>query len=308
MSSTMTRGNIPRLMQEGAANVFGLEYNSYDPIYSKIYDIKNSEKAYELAVMVEGFGLAAAKDEAGDITFDTRNQGFVPKYIHTAYAKGFVMSYEAIADNLYKQQLPAGAEATARAMRITKEFNGAYLLNNAFSTLSAMPGGDGVAMCSTAHINGPSGGTYSNRLAIDADFAEASLEDMLKLIARAADPRGLPIALKANTVVGHTDQMFEFQRVLKSTLQNDTANNAISAVNSMNSIKNGFVASPYMSVDTDAWFITTDLMTGLKMYQREKVSFAKDDSFTSMNTRFRAYERYSFGYDDPRGIYGTAGA
>lgn len=305
--STINRGSIARLLQEGVRDVFGAEYKDYNPIYGKLYEILDSKKTYELAVQLEGFGLATAKDEGDDLQFDTRRQGFSPKYVHTAYAKGFVVTYEALQDELYGQ-LNVGAKALARAMKLTKEFNGAYLFNNAFSTNSAMSGGDGLAMVSTAHVNGPSGGTYSNRLAVDADFAESSLEDLLKIVARAADPRGLPIALKARLLTGHTDQMFEFQRVLKSALQNDTANNAINAVREMNSVMDGFVASPYMSVDTDAWFLITDCPNGLKMYQRENVQFGEDESFTSMNTRYRAYERYSFGYDDPRGVYGSAGA
>lgn len=307
MSGTINRGNIQRLLQEGVKNVFGNEYKDYNPIYEKLYEVLDSKKTYELAVQMEGFGLAGVKDEGDDLQFDTRRQGFAPKYIHVPYAKGFVVTYEALQDELYGQ-LNAGAKSLARCMKITKEFNGAYLFNNAFSTASAMAGGDGIAMCSTAHINGPSGGTYSNRLAVDADFSEASLEDMLKIIARATDARGLPIALRARTLLGHTDQMFEFQRVLKSTLQNDTSNNAVNAVREMNAVMDGFVTSPYLSTDTDAWFLLTDAPDGLKMYQRESIQFGEDESFTSMNTRYRAYERYSFGYDDPRGVYGSAGA
>ena len=305
--ATITRGSIPRLMQEGVRNIFGAEYASYKPIYSEIFKVLQSKKAYEVAVQMEGFGLASVKDEAGDIAFDTRQQGFSPKYQHSSYAKGFVMSYEAIQDELY-HQLDSGARAVARAMRISKEVYTAALFNNAFTTASAMAGGDGLAMISTAHINGPSGGTYSNRLAIDADFAEASLEDMVRIINRATDPRGLNINLQTDKLIGHVDQAFDFERVLKSSLQNDTGNNAINAIKSMGYVSGGYVATPYLPSDVDAWFLTTDAPDGLKFYQRQEIMFGEDEAFTSMNMRYRAFERYAFGYDDPRGVYGTAGA
>ncbi len=306
MSSTITRGSIPRLLQDGVKNVFGNNYKMLDPIHAKLYEVIGSKKAYELAVQLEGFGLASVKDEADDITFDTRAQGFSPKYVHVTWGKGFIMSREAIRDELYGQ-LTSGAKALGRSMAITKEINSAKLFNTAFATTSAMPGGDGIAMVSTAHLNGPSGGTYSNRLPIDADFSEASLEDMLKIIARSTDPRGLPLALQANMLVGHSDQMFEFQRVLKSDGQNDTANNALNAVKSLNSVK-GIIASPYLNADVDAWFLTTDCPDGLKMYQREDVTFDQDLTFASRNSRFLAFESYVFGYDDARCVAGSAGA
>jgi len=306
MSSTITRGSIPRLLQEGVKNVFGNNYKMLDPIHSKLYEVIGSKKAYELAVMLEGFGVASVKEEGDDITFDSRQQGTTPKYVHVTWGKGFIMTREAIRDELYGQ-LTSGAKALGRSMAITKEINAATLFNTAFATTSAMSGGDGLAMISTAHLNGPSGGTYSNRLAVDADFSEASLEDMLKIISRATDPRGLPLALQANMLVGHSDQQFEFQRVLKSDGQNDTANNAINAVKSMGSIK-GIIASPYLSTDVDAWFITTNAPDGLKMYQREDVTFDQDLTFASRNSRFLAFESYCFGYDDPRAVYGSSGA
>lgn len=307
MTSTITRGSVPRLLQEGVRNIFGNKYDQLDTIHNKLYEVMSSKKAYELAVQMEGFGIAGLKDEADDIAFDTQAQGIAPKYLHLTYAKAFVVSYEAMRDELYGQ-LDAGAAALGFAMAVTKQINAAKLFNTAFTTASAMSGGDGIAMVSTSHINGPSGGTFSNRLAIDADFSEASLEDMLRLVARAQTPRGLPMAIKAVNLVGHSDQAWEFQRVLKSDGQNDTANNALNAVKSLNSVSGGIIATPYLSADTDAWFLTTTCPNGLKMYQRETVQFDHDLSFASRNTRFAAYEAYSFGYDDPRCVFGSAGA
>lgn len=307
MSGTITTGSIPRLLQEGVKSVFGNSYKSYEPIYPQLYNTDTSKKAYEVDVQMEGLGLVTEKTEGDDITFDSRRQGFAPKYIHTPYAKGFIVTREAMDDELYGQ-LKSGAKALARTFAVSKEVRTHVLFNTAFSASSAMVGGDGLSMINTAHINGPSGGTYSNRLAIDADFAEASLEDMLKLIMRAKDPRGLVIKLRALKLIGHTDLTFDFQRVMKSALQNDTANNATNAVKDLSSVSGGFVNSPFIDANTRAWFIKTDADDGLKFYQRTALEFDQDTSFTNGNIRFKGYERYTTGYSDPRGVYGTSGA
>ena len=306
MSSTITTGSIPRLLQDGVKSVFGNSYKSYEDTVTGLYSKDTSKKAYEVDVQMEGFGLASEKTEGDDITFDSRRQGFAPKYIHAAYAKGFIVTREALDDELYGQ-LKKGASSLARAMAITKETRAAALFNTAFSTTSAMLGADGVSMINTAHGNGPSGGTFANRLAVDADFSEASLEDMLKLIMRAKDSRGLPIKLKGMKLVGHSDLTFDFQRVLKSELQNDTNNNAINAVRSLGLLSGGFVTTPFLDANAKAWFIITDAMDGLKYYQRTPLEFDQDMSFTSKNVRYSAYERYSFGYSDPRAIFGSSG-
>lgn len=306
MSSTITTGSIPRLLQDGVNSVFGNSYADYDNTVTKIYTRDTSRKAYEVDVQMEGFGLASEKTEGDDITFDSRRQGFAPKYIHASYAKGFIVTREAMDDELYGQ-LKKGAQALGRSMAITKESRAAALFNTAFATSSAMLGADGVSMINAAHGNGPSGGTYSNTLPIAADFSEASLEDMLKIIMRAKDSRGLPIKLRGMQLVGHTDLTFEFQRVLKSELQNDTANNAINAVSSLGLFPKGFVTTPFLDANPKAWFVITDAMDGLKFYQRQALEFKQDESFTNGNVRYRAWERYSFGYSDPRAIYGSPG-
>lgn len=306
MSGTVTRGSIPRLLVEGVKNTFGDEIKKWDEIYPMLYEMDKSKKAYEVAVQMEGFGLASQKNEGDDITFDSRRQGFAPKYVHTAFAKGFVATREALDDELYGV-FKQGAKALGRSMKVTKEVRAAILYNTAFSSSSAMTGGDGVSMCSTAHINGPSGGTYANRLAVDADFSEASLEDMLKIVMRSKDARGLAIRLNALKLIGHTDNQFNFQRVLNSTLQNDTANNATNAVKDLGSVKNGFICSPYLDANPQSWFLRTDAPNGMKGYNRVGLEFDQDTAFTSDNRRFKAYERYSFGYDDPRGIFGSEG-
>lgn len=307
MAGTINRGSIPRLLAEGVKTVFGNDYKSYDPIWEKLYQVEKSKKAYEVNVQLEGFGLASIKGEGDDISFDSRRQGFAPKYVHNTYAKGFVVTKEALDDELYGQ-FKEGARALSRSMYITKEVNNHVLFNTAFSASSVMTGGDGLSMINTAHLNGPSGGTYSNRLAVDADFAEASLEDMLKLVMSAKDERGLPIRLRAMKLVGHTDNTFNFQRVMRSALQSGTANNDTNAVKDLSSVENGFINSPYLDADKAAWFILTDAPNGLKAFDRTGLEFDQDLSFASRNTRFLAMDRYSTGYDNPRGVYGSAGA
>lgn len=307
MSSVITTGSIPRLLQDGIGSIFGNSLKEHDPKYSKIFEVLSSSKAYEINVQMEGFGRATTKDEGDDITFDTRRQGFTPKYVNTTSAKGFIVTQEAMEDEQYGQ-FKDGARALARSMNITRELDSHSVLNSGFDSSVTMIDGDGTELFSTTHSNGPSGGTYSNKLAVDADLSEASLEDMLALVMQTDDARGLPAALMARKlVVAAGTNAFEAQRILGSVLQNDTANNATNAMKDMNSIKDGWMSSPYLT-DDDAWFVCTDAPNGLKFYQRVDISFGRDEAFTSGNERFKARQRYSYGWDDARGVFGSQGA
>lgn len=306
MAGTISTGSVPRLLQEGVGKIFGNELKEHPTKFDKMFQMLSSTKAFEVNVQLEGFNRASSKDEGDDITFDSRRQGFTPKYIHTTFAKGYVVTEEALEDELYNQ-LSDGARALARVMRITKEIEGAAIYNNGFDGAETMVDGDGVALFSTAHSNGPSGGTYSNRLTVDADFSEAALEDMLIQIQTINDARGLPAALQAIRLLGAPNLGFEFQRVLGSVLQNDTGTNATNAVRDMNSVRDGFTTNPFLT-DADAWFLTTDAPNGLKYYTRRAVRFGQDNAFTSGNARFKADERYVFGWDDGRGAFGTPGS
>jgi hypothetical protein len=306
MSGTITRGSIPRLLLEGVDDIYGTEITEYKPIWSQIYKKKPSKKGYEVSVMMEGLSPATVKGETEDITYDSRKQGFAPKYVHSLWAKGVVISYETMRDEQYGV-FTEGARMLFRSMKLAKEIDAARIFNTAFSTSSAMLGGDGVALCSTAHITGPSGGTYSNRLAVDADFSEATLEDALLIVSSMTDSRGYPQMVKAESVLGHTDLQFDFERVLKSSSRTETANNDISATYSMKSVPKGAILNPYLTADRDAWFLLTDVAYGAKMYQREEVKYGQDEAFSSLNMRFRAIESYVFGYDDPRFVVGSSG-
>lgn len=306
MAGTISTGSVPRLLQEGVNKVFGNSLKEHDKKWDKMFASHSSSKNFEVDVQLEGFNRASSKSEGDDITFDSRRQGFTPKYQHTTFAKGYIVTEEALEDELYGQ-LNDGARALARVMNITKELEGAAIYNNGFDAAETMIDGDGLALFSTVHSNGPSGGTYSNRLTTDADFSEASLEDMLIQIQTITDARGLPAALQAMRLIGAPNLGFEFQRVLGSVLQNDTGNNATNAVRDMNSVRDGFMTNPFLT-DNDAWFLTTDAPEGLKYFTRRAVRFGQDNAFTSGNARFKADERYSFGWTDARGAFATPGA
>jgi hypothetical protein len=307
MSGIITTGSIPRLLQEGVRDIFGNELKQHDSKYDKIFEVLNSNKAYEINVQMEGFSRANTKNEGDDIAFDSRRQGWTPKYVNSTVAKGFIVTQEALEDELYGQ-FRDGAKALAKSMSITRELDAASVLNNGFDSNYTMTDGDGSELFSTSHSNGPSGGTFSNKLSTDADLSEASLEDLLAQIMQTDDARGLPAALNAKRlVVAAGTNAFEAQRIYGSVLQNDTANNATNAIRDMNSIKDGWISSPYLT-DQDAWFLTTDAPHGLKFYQRVGIEFGRDEAFTSGNERFKARQRYSYGWDDARGVFGTSGA
>jgi hypothetical protein len=306
MSGTITTGNIPRLLQLGLNRVFGNEYDAHPTEWDKVFASMQSGKNFEVDAQLEGMGLAPEKPQGDEISFDSMRQGFTPKYQHLTYAKGFIVTKEALADELYGQ-LEKRARSLAFSMQQTKEVVGANILNRGFNSAFTMVDGDGLELLSTAHINGPSGGTFSNELATPADLSEASLEDLLIQIGNATDPRGLQIALQAQRLIVPTALAFEAQRILGSVLQNDTGNNATNAVRDMNAIRDGHTVNHFLT-DADAWFLTTNSPDGLKYFTRQTVEFGEDNAFTSGNARMKADERYSFGWSDPRGIFGSAGA
>lgn len=307
MAGTITRGNAPRLLQEGVKKVFGNAYNEHPTEWSKIFEQDKSNKAFEVDVQFEGFGLATIKEEGGDIDFDSQRQGFTPTYTHVTVAKGFVATEEAIDDELYGQ-FSKRARALSFSITQTKEVIGTNVLNNGFNNAFTQGGGDGVSLFNTAHINGPTdGGTFSNVLPVGADLSESSIEELMIQIGQSTDPRGLNIALQGTRLIIPVSEQFEAQRILGSVLQNDTANNATNALNDMNAIRDGFTVNHFLT-DPNAWFIKTNAPDGLKYYTRKPIQFGEDNAFTSGNIRFKGSERYSFGFSDPRGAFGSEGA
>jgi hypothetical protein len=303
----ISSGNTARMLQEGLAEVFGEEYTAHNTQWDKIYSINVSKKSFEIDQQFEGFALAPVKEEGDSVSYDSQTEGFTPKYPNITYAKGFIVTEEALEDNLYGV-FNAKAQSLAFSMNQTKEVVGANVLNNGFDSNFVMTGGDGEALFSTAHPNGPSNtGTYSNRLAVDADLTESSLEDMLIQINNATDPRGLRIALQGIRLIVAPSNMFNAERIMGSQLQNDTANNAINAVKALQSVEHGFSVNNFLT-DNDAWFVKTNCQAGMKYHSRRAVRFEQDMDFGTSNMRYKASERYSMGWSDARGIYGSAGA
>jgi hypothetical protein len=302
-ATVIATGTIPRLLQEGVNKVFGNGLKEWDPKYSKIYMVDKSTKDYEVDVQVDGFGLAAVKDQGDDITFDSSSQGFVPKYYHVTYGKGFIITEEAIEDELYGQ-FTQGAKRLAKAMNISREYYAHQPLNNAWDTNYTMLGGDGKPLFSTTHPNGPAGGTFSNRLTVEADLSEASLEDLTGLVLTATDARGLPAMITIKRlVISAGVNAFNTQRIMGSVLQNDTGNNATNAMKDLGLITEGWMQTPYLTQQR-AWFLTTNAEDGLRYFQRREITFGQDNSFTTGNARFKSTMRQSQGWSDARGAYG----
>ena len=306
MAGVITTGNISRLLQEGVKNVFGQAYESHQTQWPMLFNTEQSQKAFEQDQQFEGFGLAPIKLEGAGVAYDSQQEGFSPKFPNLTYAKGFIVTKEAMDDNLY-QLFTRRARALAFSMQQTKENVGANIYNRGFNSAFLMTGGDGVELFSTAHINGPSDPTtFSNELATPAALSEASLEDLLIQINEATDPRGLRIALRGERLIVPPKLGFEAERILNSVLQNDTGNNAINAVRSTGMLPSGHMVNNYLTSNT-AWFIKTNAPDGMKYFTRQDVVFEQDMDFGTSNARFKASYRDAFGWSDPRGAYGSAG-
>lgn len=301
----ITRTAIPKQLEEGLNAVFGMTYSELADEWSQVFDTESSNKAFEEDVLMTGFGLAVETDEGQGVTYDTALEGWTKRYLHEKIALAFSITEEAREDNLYKRNAPKNAKALARSLKHTKETKAAAIFNNGFS--ASYPGGDAVAMLSASHPT-RAAGNQSNILGTPADFAEASLEDMLIQIRTAKDDRGLYIALKPKKLIHPPDLMFDVHRVLASMGRTATADNDINAVNSMGILSPENVVNMTRLTDTDAWFIKTDCPEGLKHMQRRGVRTNMDEDFNTGNWRYKASERYSLGWTNWRSIYGTAGA
>ena len=266
----------------------------------------NSVKSFEQDQQFEGFGLAPVKQEGAGVAYDSQQEGFSPKFPNLTYAKGFIVTKENMDDNLYNLFVRR-ARALAFSMAQTREVVAANVYNRGFNSSFLMTGGDGVELFSQLHVNGPSDSTtFQNELAVPAAFSETSLEDLLILINEATDPRGLRIALRGERLIVPPKLGFEAERVLNSTLQNDTGNNAINALRSTGMLPAGHMVNNYLTSDT-AWFIKTNAPDGMKHSLRQEVRFEQDNDFGTSNARFKADYREAYGWSDPRGAFASAG-
>jgi hypothetical protein len=285
--------------------LFGLEYKRYENEHEQIFSIETSDRAFEEEVMLTGFGSAPVKTEGAGMAYDTAQESFTARYTHETIAMAFALTEEAIEDNLYDRLSVRYTKALARSMSNTKQVKAASVLNNGF-TGGAFAGGDGVALMSTAHPTAM-GPDFSNRPTVAADLNETSLEQGIIDIAAFTDERGLKVALTARKLVVPKELQFTAERLMKTSLRVATADNDINAIVSMGLIPEGYVVNHYLT-DTDAFFLLTDAPNGLKMFNRSPVKTAFEGDFETGNVRYKARERYSFGFSDPRGIYGSPGA
>ena len=299
----ITRGQLVKELEPGLNALFGLEYNRYDNEHAEIYDVETSDRAFEEEVMLSGFGNAAVKAEGQGVTFDSANETFTARYTNETIALAFSITEEAIEDNLYDRLASRYTKALARSMSNTKQVKAANVLNNAFD--SSFAGGDGKELCATDHPI--VAGTFRNELSTASDLNETSLEQSLIDIAALTDERGLKIAARGVKMIIPSELQFTAERLMKSAGRTGTADNDINAVGSMGMIPQGYTVNHFLT-DTDAFFIKTDVPNGLKMFVRSPVKTAMEGDFTTGNVRYKARERYSFGFSDPRGIFGSPGA
>lgn len=297
-------GNFAKLLWPGINAIYGDAYAEHTPEYPELFEFNTSKKNFEEDVGTTGFGLARIKREGSGITYDTQQQGYVTRYTPVTFALGFVITREMYEDNQYARPMLNRATALAFSMRQTKEIVAANVYNRAFS--GAYTGGDGSAMCVTDHSN-VSGGTWANILSSSADLSEAALEQAVIDISLLENDRGLKIAVLPKKLLLPSALQFEAERILKSTLQNDTANNAINALRSKGMFTEGYSINHYFT-DADAWFIRTNCPNGMKHFQRRKDDFQMDNDFDTENAKYKATARYDFGWTDPRGIFASPGA
>ena len=300
----ISRSQLVKELEPGLNALFGLEYNRYENEHAEIFASEASDRAFEEEVMLTGFGSAPVKTEGSAGTFDQATESFTARYTHETIAMAFAITEEAIEDNLYDRLAARYTRALARSMANTKQVKAANVLNNAFN--SSFAGGDGKELCATDHPIA-TGGTFRNELSTAADLSETSLEQSLIDIAAFVDERGLKIAMQGVKLIIPKELQFTAERILRSPQRVGTADNDINAMASMGMIPQGYRVNHYLT-DTDAFFIMTDAPNGLKQFVRSPVKTAIEGDFDTGNVRFKARERYSFGFSDPRGIFGSPGA
>jgi hypothetical protein len=299
----ISRSQLVKELEPGLNALFGLEYKNYANEHEEIFSKENSDRAFEEEVMLSGFGNAGVKPEGQSINYDSATETFTARYTHETLALAFSITEEAIEDNLYDRLASRYTKALARSMANAKQVKAANVLNRAFN--SSYTGGDGLELCSTAHTI--VAGTEQNELSTAADLNETSLEQAMIDIAALTDERGLKIAAKGMKLIIPSALQFTAERLMKSTQRVGTADNDINAVVSMGMIPQGYTVNHYLT-DTDAFFIKTDVPNGLKHFVRAPIKTAMEGDFDSGNVRYKARERYSFGWSDWRGIFGSPGA
>ena len=300
----INRAQLVKELVPGLHALFGLEYDSYENQHEEIFDTESSERAFEEEVMLSGFGEAPIKGEGAAVVYDTAQESFTSRYTHETIALAFALTEEAIEDNLYDTLSSRYTRALARSMNTTKQVKAANDLNNAFN--SSFVGGDGKELCATDH---PTVGNIDlrNELSTASDLNETSLEQSLIDIADFKDERGLKINAQATKLIIPPALQFVADRLMESPGRVQTSDNDINAIRNMGMVPQGYVVNNYLT-DTDAFFIKTDVPNGLKHFVRTPVQTSMEGDFETGNVRYKARERYSFGFSDWRGIFGSPGA
>jgi hypothetical protein len=300
----INRAQLVQELEPGLNALFGLEYSRYENEHTEIFDTENSDRAFEEEVMLSGFGEAPVKGEGAAVSYDYAQETFTARYSHETVALAFALTEEAIEDNLYDSISARYTKALARSMSQTKQVKAANVLNNGFST--SFPGGDGQPLMTTGHPT-LTAGDQANEPSTAADLNETSLENAMIDISAFKDERGLKTNVQARKLIVPPALQFVADRLINTPNRVGTSDNDINALRNMSMLPDGYVVNHFLT-DTDAFFIKTDAPNGLKHFVRSPMSTGMEGDFETGNMRYKARERYSFGFSDWRGIYGSPGA
>jgi hypothetical protein len=300
----ISRAQLLKELLPGLNALFGLEYAKYGEEHKEIYETESSERSFEEETKLSGFSAAPVKNEGSAIAYDNGQEAWTARYNHETIAQGFSLTEEAIEDNLYDSLSARYTKALARSMAYTKQVKAAAVLNNGFS--SAYTGGDGVSLFNANHPL-VSGGVNSNIPSTPADLNETSLEAAVIQISLWTDERSLLIAAKPRKLIVPPSLQFVATRLLETELRVGTNDNDINALKNNGSIPEGYAINHFLT-DTNAWFLTTDVPNGMKHFERVALQNSMDGDFDTGNVRYKSRERYSFGWSDPLGMFGSAGA
>ena len=296
----ISRAQLVKELEPGLNALFGLEYKQYANEHAEIFDTETSDRAFEEEVMLSGFANAAVKPEGQGVTFDDAQETFTARYTNETIALAFAITEEAIEDNLYDRLASRYTKALARSMANTKQVKAAAVLNNGFN--ASFAGGDGKALFATDHPT--LAGSFSNELSTPAELNETSLEQSLIDIAAFTDERGLKIAAQGVKLIIPSALRFTADRLMKSTGRVGTADNDINALASMGMIPQGYAVNHYLT-STKKFYIKTDVPNGLKHFVRSPIKTTMEGDFDTGNVRYKARERYVFGFSDPRGMFAS---
>jgi len=300
----ISRAQLAKELEPGLNALFGMEYARYENEHAEIFETESSDRAFEEEVLIVGFGNARDKSEGQSVGYDSASEGFTARYTHETVALAFALTEEAVEDNLYDRLGARYTKALARSMAHTKQVKAANVLNNAFN--SSFTGGDGVELVSNAHpLAG--GGTFSNRPSAYADLNETSLENALISISTFVDDRNMILALQGTKLVVPPQLQFVADRLLDTPGRVETADNDINAIRNMGLLPQGYAVNHFLT-DTDAFYVLTDCPDGFKHFERSPISTSMEGDFDTGNVRYKARERYSFGFSNPRAVFASQGA